>query len=147
MLIALFICGCAGKPDKATEQKGGEANAVTEQPKKAEAPPAIPAESLVAEFLKNKEEASKKYKAKKVVVEGVVVKKRVNDPDGPDGLYLKGGKGEDGVPVTVNCFFSALNEDRLKKVKEGDKVMARGIFSNWYGSYIVINGCEMLPEE
>jgi hypothetical protein len=149
------IVGCpstttGGKP--AAEKPGSSDKAADPQPTTEKADfPAMSAADFAKEVAADGDAAKKKYKDKKIIIEGVIVDK-IGDGTARSAVILTGHKGD--KPVDVQCelaIIDAYTVDQLKKSKAGDKVKVLGellfatVTPTEKGNAVVeLNGCKFV---
>ncbi|MCI0684771.1 MAG: OB-fold putative lipoprotein [Gemmataceae bacterium] len=100
----------------------------------------INAETLAAEFAKNKDGVRKQYADKPLIVTGVIDTARPRNDLGAVSVYLKGAGA-----VVVDCGFNAVDRAEAFALKRGDAVRVVGEFSLFESSDgPALRGCRVI---
>lgn len=89
----------------------------------------VEAKQIMKEFLADEQSATKKYSDKTIEITGVVEKIQ-NEKKDNLSVSLETGETDDiGIPLSVKVMLIPDENEKIQKIKVGDKITLKGLFT------------------
>lgn len=89
----------------------------------------VEAKQIMKEFLEDKSAAEKKYFEKVIEITGTVVETQSSNKDNLSVSLETDATDDIGIPLSVKVMLIPDQMDKVKKLKEGDKVTLKGLYT------------------
>lgn len=107
----------------------GEFNRKPETAADKETDMKVEAKQIMKEFMENADAATKKYSEKTIEITGIVIETQNSDKDNLSVSLETDATDDIGIPLSVKVMLIPDEMDKVKKLKEGDKVTLKGLYT------------------